>query len=120
MAVIRPTAPRRFRHYGSPEQGRKKAVRLLPGNMNVMLKRWVYLTLLGWFVTLVTALVASPFVWRGWNLGVVPAMGTHEISYSQAYFFTLFVAAFGSLFKSMLVVNITEEQSDSLLKVSKK
>lgn len=113
MAVIRPTPPRRFRHFGGPEQAGGRAVRLGMGRLvrflGVMLRRWVLTVIVGWAVTLVIAAVSSPFVLVGWNSGITAAFHAPPLTWLQAYGLALFVAAFSGMFKSSLVVNSREE-----------
>jgi Cu/Ag efflux pump CusA len=75
-----------------------------------LFKRWAFTVMLGWIVTLVVALVASPFAWWSWNHGIVRAFNVPVIDWVTAYYMTLLLAMVTGMLKSSLVVNTREEQ----------
>ena len=131
MAIIRQKGARRFRHYGSPEQGRRDTLPSVKGESMAqtqnevlparekkqgmtaflwsLFRRWVTMIVAGWAINLVVALVVEPLVWWGWNRGVAVMLSLPAISWRVAYAFTLFVTALASLFRAQLSVNTREE-----------
>jgi len=51
-------------------------------------------------MTLLTALVGTVFFYMGWNWGVVPAFGLHEIGLATAFWLSLCLATIGGFFKT--------------------
>jgi hypothetical protein len=44
------------------------------------------------------AAISAPFMYAGWNWGLVPALGVHEIGFLQAFWLSLGFGVIGSKF----------------------
>lgn len=67
------------------------------------------IVIMGWVITMVAALVTSPFVWLGWNNGVARVFDVDPITWTNSYWLALFVSSISSMFKASLAVSLREE-----------
>lgn len=71
-----------------------------------MLLKMGALTLLSVLFVVIIAAIATPFMYVGWNWGVVPAFTwAQTVSLGEAFCLTLGVSTIGGMFKSSLNIN---------------
>jgi hypothetical protein len=64
---------------------------------------------IGVLLTLLSAIIATPFMFYGWNVGVINALSwTHEVSWSSAFGLSLFICGVIGAARTSLTVSMKD------------